>query len=61
MKTKGLCISCENNAHCVLTQENGVLECEEFLGNGVVKQAKAEPRIKRAISCPDTAEEELQD
>jgi len=30
MKTEGLCSSCNNSNHCVLTNENGVLECEEF-------------------------------
>lgn len=57
MKNKGLCISCENNAHCVLTKESGVLECEEFSGNGIVKHPKVKPVIKRTVSVVDADEE----
>lgn len=60
MKTKGLCITCENNAHCVLTKESGVSECEEFLNgktSGLSKANCAKQRACMAVGA-DEAEEE---
>jgi len=61
MKTEGLCKTCDNNLHCVLTKENGVLECEEFLAGGVLSCEKIATKKKELCACASAAEEELQD
>jgi|GEM_PF-2142913 len=48
MKTKGLCSTCDNNEHCVLTKQNGVLECEEFLADNKLSRSKVFNAVNRA-------------
>jgi len=57
MKTKGLCSTCDNNTHCVLTKENGVLECEEFLADSKSSCNKAVSAIKRTCVSVAAVEE----
>lgn len=61
MKTEGLCKTCDNNLHCVLTKGNGVLECEEFLASGCLGRRKIATKKKELCICASANEEELRD
>jgi len=60
MKIKGLCSTCDSSMHCVLTAENGVLECEEFLAGGQACYSKVAARSKK-LCVGTNVTEELQD
>ncbi|MCK9574200.1 MAG: hypothetical protein M0R20_07430 [Candidatus Omnitrophica bacterium] len=61
MKTKGLCGTCDNNVNCVLTAENGVLECEEFFAGKKLICGKVIAKSKQACFSTSAADEELLD
>jgi len=59
MKTKGLCNTCDNNTHCVLTKESGVLECEEFLADSKLGRSKVFNAVNRVcVGVADSIEAE---
>jgi hypothetical protein len=61
MKREGLCNTCDNSEHCVLTQENKVLDCEEFINNSAVKEDKKALRNKQLRFGGNAPSEYLQD
>ncbi|MFA5338352.1 MAG: hypothetical protein WC330_08455 [Candidatus Omnitrophota bacterium] len=61
MKTKGLCSTCDNNVNCVLTKDNGVLECEEFFAGDKLIRGKVITQSKQACFSASAAGEELLD
>lgn len=61
VKKLGLCRTCDNRTHCVLTREEGVVECEEFFANGVLRPGKIAPAAKQVYLGSENTGEELQD
>ena len=47
MEKKGLCDTCNNGNHCVLTVRFPVWQCEEFSNNGTVPGTHTNVAMKR--------------